>query len=641
MTPATAALRALGDAPVPAKLPGNAAATSGTGSDEGVGESLGERLPAHFRTPENLICVTLYNEGPETLARTLRSLLVALQHLDATRGSLGPHRGGHCVAIIADGAAQLRPETALLLRRCGLLSSSARPEADSVALYTASRRPAELLEELDRPRVAASHRRLEPAVSFVTCVKAVNRGKLDSHALFFGDLARTLEPEFCHQLDTGTILDPGALTAIVAHLRANTGVAAVAARIASPAPTATSGALESWQFLDFATQLSCGWPVEIVSGHLSVMPGQYSAIRWSAMNMPALGTANPLARYLRGITPGRPLERLMFLAEDRILGSEIILAAGRRWRLDYCPQAVATTDACTAFTELRRQRRRWNNSSGACRLWLLGRWPAEMARPDRSIRRKLHFSLAMLWQVAAMLEQFLAPAKLICSWAVVVHALARGDARLVAVTVGFAALSWICVLQVRQRQPSRAVAALRDIACWGYFATIVLLLATALSPAAAALLAAPSLLTLVAIAFALPRHAAASVRRYAEYWTVNPLLQIVLCAYSLARLDDLSWGTKGRVGLDNGAGERGLRTVRNLILGGWVAANAALGWAGAHAAGWLLADLNPVVEVTALIALALNGPAAALFHVARRWRERRPSAGGRSQRSPQDAGVVQ
>ena len=98
----------------------------------------------------------------------------------------------------------------------------------------------------------------------------------------------------------------------------------------------------------------------------------------------------------------------MFLAEDRVFGNEIVLARGKSWRIGYCPAAEATTDACDTFGELLRQRRRWQNAL-AVRLWLWGRLPAYLARPDKSALDKAGFTISMLWQGLLTASEVMSP----------------------------------------------------------------------------------------------------------------------------------------------------------------------------------------------------------------------------------------
>ena len=68
----------------------------------------------------------------------------------------------------------------------------------------------------------------------------------------------------------------------------------------------------------------------------------------------------------------RALHCSAYLAEDRLLGFEIVAKTGKNWTLHYNHTAQAYTDVPTTVGVLVRQRRRWMNGSlfaqimGAC-----------------------------------------------------------------------------------------------------------------------------------------------------------------------------------------------------------------------------------------------------------------------------------
>ena len=227
-------------------------------------------------------------------------------------------------------------------------------------------------------------------VDFAICVKDENRGKLHSHALFFQWICPELRPELCYQLDAGTVVEADAVSKLVAYMDERPDVAAAASRILTPTPHGAASTLSIWQYMDFVMQKAVTWPTEVASGYLSVIPGQFCVFRWSAVSAPSSDDdeTRPFDAYLRGLNAIAPLERVMFLAEDRVFGNEIVLARDKSWRIGYCPAAEATTDACDTFGELLRQRRRWQNSALAVRLWLWGRLPAYLARSDKTLHRQ-------------------------------------------------------------------------------------------------------------------------------------------------------------------------------------------------------------------------------------------------------------
>src|SRR5271154_6534497 len=249
-------------------------------------------------------------------------------------------------------------------------------------------------------------------VNFAICVKNQNRGKLHSHALFFQCICPVLVPDLVYQLDAGTVVEAGAVPKLVAYMEESRDVAAAASRILTPTPQGAASPLSIWQYMDFVMQKAVTWPTEVASGYLSVIPGQFCVFRWSAVSAPSSDSdgTRPLDTYLRGLNAIAPLERVMFLAEDRVFGNEIVLARDKSWRIGYCPTAEATTDACDTFGELLRQRRRWQNSALAVRLWLWGRLPAYLARRDKGALDKARFTASMAWQGLLTASEVMSPA---------------------------------------------------------------------------------------------------------------------------------------------------------------------------------------------------------------------------------------
>ena len=146
----------------------------------------------------------------------------------------------------------------------------------------------------------------------------------------------------------------------------------------------TDRLLHLWQYGDFVLQKLLEWPAEMLCGYLTVIPGQFCVFRWSALSGPTpqqgdwradrpaqSQPVSPLDHYFRGMHPLGPFEANMFLAEDRILGFEILSQRHARWKLHYENTAVVITDSCDSLPELFRQRRRWTNSSFTCNLWLI------------------------------------------------------------------------------------------------------------------------------------------------------------------------------------------------------------------------------------------------------------------------------
>jgi cellulose synthase/poly-beta-1,6-N-acetylglucosamine synthase-like glycosyltransferase len=144
---------------------------------------------------------------------------------------------------------------------------------------------------------------------------------------------------------------------------------------------------------------------ESVMGFISVLPGAFSAYRYEAI------AGVPLNVYFRledqdaaTLSPG---QANAYLAEDRLLGFEIVAKRGCKYVLHYNHQSRAFTDVPATIGMLVRQRRRWMNGSLFAQLMALGAWSRLISQTRHNIFRKIGFCLLFVYHVLAMGLSFL------------------------------------------------------------------------------------------------------------------------------------------------------------------------------------------------------------------------------------------
>ena len=579
-----------------------------------TGRTSGIQFAAPSPQCVNAVCVTVYNEGGEPFRNTLDTLVHSIGRFHGSAA----HRDSHStICVIVDGQERMQKSLLGVLRDGGLLCAQpARDERGDEFHITELKiaAAADLLGNRKDLTDAAG------TMQFITCIKAENRGKLESHNIFFNTLCHSLSPRYCYQVDTGTTLHPDAMLHLHQAFERDQRLAGLAPSVLLPTPRVTAGILESWQYCDFAYRNAVGWPFEVLGGYLSVLPGQASAVRWRAMHPegPATSATTPLATYLRGLNVDGAFMRLMYLAEDRVIGGELMFSKGECTRLDYADVAKATTDHCTSYAELFRQRRRWANSTFACRIWLMTRWSEWMRRPDRSIAQKLHFSFALLVQACFSLQEFLAPALWLALVAMLASASPPGTRFVLPAMLACTAieLALVRMINSRRRTWSRiggiaaAAAAMTSSGLYLYFLF-------SLPAGVAAFLLIPAF-ALLPMFKAIPTRG--WIRMVAAQFSPITYLFVasMLSAYAVFRLDDVSWGTRGLT--KSPAAEalaKTLHRIRNYSLLAWASVNAAAAITAFVLPGFLVSSLNPVIEIACVLNLVF-AVGAVLYFVMRR-----------------------
>lgn len=304
---------------------------------------------------QNAVCLTLYNESWSSLSRTLECIASSIYQ---SYQAEWPLLGRTLLCIMCDGAEQTNPELGQLLSGIEQRSKTSAISLCDSTLY--------VLDELTAATLSIRNDSPDRCLVVSILVKDENRGKLDSHSIFFREICALVDPEYCYQVDAGTLLPLSFFKECVRRFENDPDIAAISPKVIIEGASSTN-LIEAWQSCDFCLRNEFFWPLEAASGYLSVIPGQASALRWRALLDGPPGRA-PIDAYLRGAKADVALNRIKYMAEDRVLGNEIVSALKSDWRLDFLSAVTVMTDPCESVLELTGQRRRWINSSAACRL---------------------------------------------------------------------------------------------------------------------------------------------------------------------------------------------------------------------------------------------------------------------------------
>lgn len=152
--------------------------------------------------------------------------------------------------------------------------------------------------------------------------------------------------------------------------------------------------------------------MESIFGYVSVLPGAFSAYRYEALQ------GAPLDKYFflesdENRLVVEPFSANMYLAEDRIMGFEMLVKKDHNYTLHYgrgnekneknekvivvVNTAVATTDIPSNLNILIRQRRRWLNGSFFAGLYAIKEWSRLYTESGHSIWRKLLLTIQLIY----------------------------------------------------------------------------------------------------------------------------------------------------------------------------------------------------------------------------------------------------
>ena len=278
------------------------------------------------------VCVTHYNESTDFLVATLNSLI---ESYEACFSSLRIN----IFVIIDNNYNNVSDLASMLLLR----------------------------EEVHREDLSIYKSDLVKYKGIHFYIKNKNCGKLDSHRVFFDEVAEIGNASFIVQVDSGVSFESRAFSEALVYFD-NPECRAVSL---CSLPTEASGfsLIDSWQANSYYQERYVDWVLEEALGYMTVLPGQAHMVRWDSMKDSDIDGNNPIDKYLVKLDGLDIFFSNMYLAEDRILGMELSSFGKNRNSIRYSIDAKANLDNCKTIAELYRQRKRWVCGSFACSLW--------------------------------------------------------------------------------------------------------------------------------------------------------------------------------------------------------------------------------------------------------------------------------
>ncbi|KAG0051482.1 Chitin synthase, class 1 [Gryganskiella cystojenkinii] len=368
------------------------------------------------RETELFIVMTMYNEDEVLFCRTMHGVMKNISHLVARDRSKtwGPEGWKKVVVcIVADGRYKCNPRVLSALAMMGVYQ-------DGIAKTSVGGKEvqAHLYEyttqiSLDPNLKIKSANHKIPPVQIMFCLKEKNKKKLNSHRWFFNAFGPILNPNVCVLLDVGTKPGNTSIYHLWKAFDVNKNVAGACGEICAMTGRGCSNLvnpLVAAQNFEYKMSNILDKPMESIFGYISVLPGAFSAYRYTALQNDAKGNG-PLASYFKGESQGGEMEDIfsanMYLAEDRILCFELVAKRGGQWLLKYVRSATGETDVPDSVPEFISQRRRWLNGSFFAAIYALTH-SSNIWRSDHNFMRKMWFHIEFLYNFVSIVFSWFA-----------------------------------------------------------------------------------------------------------------------------------------------------------------------------------------------------------------------------------------
>ncbi|MES1907611.1 MAG: hypothetical protein MHM6MM_000695 [Cercozoa sp. M6MM] len=570
---------------------------------------------------DNCIGVTMYNEDWDLVQQTLQALGANMQSFCRMQGSEAWKHS--VVVVLIDGLEEMDQRAQMHLQLLGAF--------DTAMLRTHENNlPVQLhvFEVTLEMTESISEQTYYAPMQLVLCVKAQNSGKLHSHLWFFNGICTQLAPKYTWTLDMGTLPKPMAMwrvfdrleedkqgtltrvrdTVVCINSKAPHTVAGVTGQIAAHAPKLTNFVVAA-QVFEYKAANILEKAMESVFGFLTVLPGAFSAYRWSAIreyptqtggeNDPEEGApdrkaSGPLVAYFASITQPQhkvnPFTANLYLAEDRVLCAELLAAPGRKWVTRYVRDAVAHTDIPEDLPSLIKQRRRWLNGSFFALVYTLSQFGRFWRKSAHSCIFKIMLSTYFMYSLLVIAAGWFMLGNFFLAFFYVVHVpLSSSADGAVFKVMGFAPLAVYLSLLLLQlvfglgNNDPRFVAGVHRISALFFGSLVVVFFASTVNLIQRDIdFSIDSLefwVLILGVTFSFGVYLLAGLL-HGELWSVAssmlqyflmlPVFVNVLHMFAFANLHDVSWGSRQQARASAQAGRTSQQNIFAIHVGGRV-----------------------------------------------------------------------
>ena len=350
------------------------------------------------------LVITMYNEDEKLFLKSIAAVQRNIAFLCNTKkcksswGEMGWKN--FLVVIVADGRKKVHPKVLDMLEILGVfVPKLARTTIDQRAVS------AHIFEFTTQVCISEGYEILNHADGIVPMqilylMKEDNAKKINSHKWFFSAICETVDPKVTILLDVGTKPSERSFYHLNKAFERNPLVGGACGEIKADIGDCgykLLNPLVAAQNFEYKMSNILDKPLESSFGYISVLPGAFSAYRYSAIR------GRPLEQYFKGEAPGSDIfTSNLYLAEDRILCFELVTDKKRPWILKYVKSARAETDVPEALDELVSQRRRWLNGSFFCSIYAVTHFNQMYHSPQSRVQKVL-FTIQFIYNATQLL----------------------------------------------------------------------------------------------------------------------------------------------------------------------------------------------------------------------------------------------
>jgi cellulose synthase/poly-beta-1,6-N-acetylglucosamine synthase-like glycosyltransferase len=341
-----------------------------------------------------MICITLQDEPPEALKRTLRGICENVKHLTHMEGAEMWQQV--VVTILADGKDAVSEDTLAFVASLGAFDREMLQDADAKGAATALH----MFEYSAQITEQESFNMHFPPLQIIFAMKQERSGKLDSHRWFFEALCEQVEPDYCLLTNAGVLPYERAIYKLYFQLETNKNFGAVCGELKSSGGFGKNYVVSAQSF-EFKMSYVLDKSFESLCGYITNVPDAFVAYRFKAIR--EKDGQGPLVEYFRGLVTsldvesvGRP-HMVHYHSPAMVLCFETVARANCGWLVQYVKNAKAVVGVPSEFATYLDQHTRLKTAKMFSLFYNLSRLGHLWQNTSHSLNRKLSLAAQQVY----------------------------------------------------------------------------------------------------------------------------------------------------------------------------------------------------------------------------------------------------